>query len=213
MLSLQKGLLLWGDSCKFAHVGYQQRNKSDSTSTTSTERNWKPACTNGEGCSWLARGACKFFHRGPGGSEAGPDPAQTKPSQRLPGKSPPKPPKLNVGFSPSQERKPANEKERAKELNDLVVVENRYSILTNENSHSDKDLHDRTGDKVGSRKTRTCVNKKHNEKKSPIRKTKNLSTDADSSTDTTVGWTKTSQKPKFFEKRKKSSKMQKLKNI
>ena len=50
-------------------------------------------------------------------------------------------------------------------------------------------------------------------KKSRIRETKHLSTDADSSTDTTVGWTKNSRKPKFFEKRKKSSKTQKLKNI
>ena len=31
-----------------------------------------------------------------------------------------------------------------------------------------------------------------------IRETKNLSTDADSSTDTTVGWTKNTQKPIFF---------------
>ena len=37
--------------------------------------------------------------------------------------------------------------------------------------------------------------------------------DADSSTDTTVGWTKNTQKPNFFEKRKKSSKIQKLKNV
>ena len=35
-------------------------------------------------------------------------------------------------------------------------------------------------------------------KKSRIRETKHLSTDADSSTDTTVGWTKNTQKPKFF---------------
>ena len=42
---------------------------------------------------------------------------------------------------------------------------------------------------------------------------KHLSTDADSSTDTTVGWIKNTQKPKFFEKRKKSSKTQKLKNV
>ena len=46
--------------------------------------------------------------------------------------------------------------------------------------------------------------------KSRIRDTKNLSTDADSSTDTTVGGTKNTQKPNFFEKRKKSSKTQKL---
>ena len=48
-------------------------------------------------------------------------------------------------------------------------------------------------------------------KKSRIRETKHLSTDADSSTDTTVGWTKNTQKPKFVEQRKKSSKTQKLK--
>ena len=51
------------------------------------------------------------------------------------------------------------------------------------------------------------------EKKSRIRETKHLSTDADSSTDTTVGWTKNSRKPKFFEKRKKSSQTQKLKKV
>jgi hypothetical protein len=47
-----------------------------------------------------------------------------------------------------------------------------------------------------------------NFKKSRIRETKNLSTDADSSTDTTVGWTKNTQKNDFFEARKKSSKPQ-----
>ena len=50
-------------------------------------------------------------------------------------------------------------------------------------------------------------------KKSRIRETKHLSTDADSSTDTTVGWTKNTQKQIFFEKVKKSPKTQKLKNI
>ena len=40
-----------------------------------------------------------------------------------------------------------------------------------------------------------------------------LSTDADSNTDTIVGWTKNTLKPDFFEKRKKSSKTQNLKNI
>ena len=56
-------------------------------------------------------------------------------------------------------------------------------------------------------------NGQEKKKKSRIRETKHLSTDADSSTDTTVGWTKNTKKPKFFEKRKKSSKTQKLKNI
>ena len=46
--------------------------------------------------------------------------------------------------------------------------------------------------------------------KSRIRETKHLLTNADSSTNTTVGWTKNSQKPIFFEKQKKSSKTQKL---
>ena len=54
---------------------------------------------------------------------------------------------------------------------------------------------------------------KKKKKKSRIREKKHLSTDADSSTDTTVGWTKNTQKPDFFEKRKKSSKTQKLKNV
>ena len=59
-----------------------------------------------------------------------------------------------------------------------------------------------------SKKFKFSRNQKHHEKrlkKSRIRETKHLSTFADSSTDTTVGWTKNTQK------RKKSSKMQKLK--
>ena len=40
-------------------------------------------------------------------------------------------------------------------------------------------------------------------KKSCIWGTKQLSTNVDSSTDTTLGWTKNTQKPKLFEKRKK----------
>ena len=47
-------------------------------------------------------------------------------------------------------------------------------------------------------------------KKSHIRETKHLPTDADSSTDTTIWWTKNTQKPNFYEKWKKSSKTQKL---
>ena len=50
-------------------------------------------------------------------------------------------------------------------------------------------------------------------KKSRRRETKHLLTDADSNTDTTVGWTKNSPKPKFIEKRKKSFKTEKLKNV
>ena len=56
----------------------------------------------------------------------------------------------------------------------------------------------------------------YTQKKSRIRETKHLSTDADSSTDTTVGWTKNIQKPKIFEKQKKiiqSAKTQKCLEI
>ena len=49
--------------------------------------------------------------------------------------------------------------------------------------------------------------------KSCIRETKHLLTDVDSSTDTKIGWTNNTQKPDFFEKRKKSSITQKLKNV
>ena len=54
---------------------------------------------------------------------------------------------------------------------------------------------------------------KLNLKKSCIRETKHLSTDADSSTDAIGGWSENTPKPDFFEKRKKSSKTLKLKNV
>ena len=53
----------------------------------------------------------------------------------------------------------------------------------------------------------------HIKKKSRIRETKHLSTDADIITDITVRWTKNTKKPNFIEKRKKSSKTEKLKNV
>ena len=51
------------------------------------------------------------------------------------------------------------------------------------------------------------------EKKSCIREPKHLLTNADSSTDAIGRWTKNTPKPDFFEKQKKSSKTQKLKNV
>ena len=62
----KNGLCFRGDSCRYAHVGHQKKKKSDSTSSPSTDRDWTPACNKGDGCAWLARGACKFFHRGVG---------------------------------------------------------------------------------------------------------------------------------------------------
>ena len=51
------------------------------------------------------------------------------------------------------------------------------------------------------------------EEKSRVLETKHLSTDADSSTDAIGGWTKNTQKPYIFFKRKKSPKTQKLRNV
>ena len=56
------------------------------------------------------------------------------------------------------------------------------------------------------------LNKKSALKKSHIWEASNLSIYADSSTDTTVGWTKTTQNQKNW-KRKKLSQMEKLKNV
>ena len=50
------------------------------------------------------------------------------------------------------------------------------------------------------------------EKKPRIEETKHLSTDVDKSTDTAVGCTKNTQKPKLFEKPKNLSKTQKHNN-
>ena len=49
--------------------------------------------------------------------------------------------------------------------------------------------------------------------KNPAYGTKHLLTNADSSTNAIGGWTKDTQKPNFFEKRKKSPKTQKLRNV
>ena len=46
----------------------------------------------------------------------------------------------------------------------------------------------------------------YNAKKSRTQETKHLSTDADSSTDAILGWTKNTHESDFFEKRKDSSK-------
>ena len=75
--------------------------------------------------------------------------------------------------------------------------------------------HDAEGDKIAC----ICITNANriteqiSHKKSRIRETKHLSTDADRSTDAIGGGTKNTPKPDFFEKRKKSSKTQKLKNV
>ena len=67
--------------------------------------------------------------------------------------------------------------------------------------------------KINVSKDYLTIISKENKKKSRIRETKHLWTDAGSSTNAIGGWTKNTPKPDFFEKWKKSSKTQKLKNV
>ena len=62
-----------GNKCLYSHVGFQKSNSSKTTSKTNTS-GWSPACRHGEGCSWLAKGDCRFFHKGVGVQK----PAQSK---------------------------------------------------------------------------------------------------------------------------------------
>ena len=62
----RNGFCFRGESCRFSHVGNQRKITSESTSNKSTSNNWTPACNKGDGCQWLARGACSFFHKGVG---------------------------------------------------------------------------------------------------------------------------------------------------
>ena len=72
----RKGHCLKGDMCLFSHVGHQQKTNSNSTTRTSTA-NWTPACHHGEGCSWLSKGNCRYFHKGVGVQK----PTANKPAQ------------------------------------------------------------------------------------------------------------------------------------
>ena len=53
----RKGHCTKGLACLFSHVGRQ--NEPITTSKTTTR---VPACSNGAGCEWLARGSCSYFH-------------------------------------------------------------------------------------------------------------------------------------------------------
>jgi hypothetical protein len=61
----RQGNCFKGDRCKFSHVCYQKSNTSSTWKQTTT-RMWTPECTQGDGCSWTARGSCWYFHRGLG---------------------------------------------------------------------------------------------------------------------------------------------------
>ena len=58
----RRGNCFKGDSCRFSHVGQQNRN-SISTSRTSTRM---PVCSNGSACEWLSKGSCSYYHPGIG---------------------------------------------------------------------------------------------------------------------------------------------------
>ena len=58
----RQGNCFRGDRCKFSHVG----GTNSSSTKQSITRIWTPACTKGDGCSWLAQGDCRYFHRGIG---------------------------------------------------------------------------------------------------------------------------------------------------
>ena len=45
--------------CKYAHVGHQNKNSSESQSTSRTR---VPACRNGQNCDWMKKGRCSYFH-------------------------------------------------------------------------------------------------------------------------------------------------------
>ena len=62
--------------------------------------------------------------------------------------------------------------------------------------------------KISSKKIHIC-----HKKKSRIQDTKHLSTDEDSSTETTAGWTKNTPKPNFFGKRKNLQKAKTQKSL
>ena len=65
----RRGYCRNGDQCLWSHVGFQQKDTRP-TSRPTTD-NWTPACRHGENCSWMAKGSCRFFHRGVGVQQPG----------------------------------------------------------------------------------------------------------------------------------------------
>ena len=61
----RKGNCFKGNNCLYSHVGYQQKVNSNDTPKQNTN-SWTPVCRHGEGCSWLSRGNCRYFHKGVG---------------------------------------------------------------------------------------------------------------------------------------------------
>ena len=102
---------------------------------------------------------------------------------------------------------------RTKEQRNKVIKEPRNKGTTEQQNKGTKEQRNQGTKEQRNKKTKSSSNwVRHNQvslssfnpaiiliiKKSRIRETKHLSTDADSSTDTTVEWTKNTQKPDFF---------------
>ena len=60
----RRGNCLKGNQCGFSHVGYQQTNPSTTSKASTTNRS--PTCRHGENCSWMAKGNCRYYHKGVG---------------------------------------------------------------------------------------------------------------------------------------------------
>ena len=75
----RQGKCFKGNWCMFSHVGHQEKQNVNSNSTTST---WTPACKQGERCDWMAKGSCRYFHKGVGVQKPSSQRAQTHPRPR-----------------------------------------------------------------------------------------------------------------------------------
>ena len=63
----RQGNCFKGNRCMFSHVGHQENQSSNFTSTPRTSTtSLTPACKQGESCEWMAKGSCCYFHRGIG---------------------------------------------------------------------------------------------------------------------------------------------------
>ena len=64
---LRQGNCFKGIRCMFSNVGHQRKQNPNSNSTLTTRTTtWTPACKQGESCEWMAKGSCRYFHKGIG---------------------------------------------------------------------------------------------------------------------------------------------------
>ena len=83
-----------GERCEYSHVGFVRNSSQNKTNSGTTKK--ASTCRHGDACSWLARGACGFFHRGVGVQK----PHQNTSQQRLQENRQPR----EAGRQPRQQR-------------------------------------------------------------------------------------------------------------